>query len=378
MRILCVSHSQKLGGAERVLSEAVGALVQSGHDVWVTLPSKGELESVLVSAGATCLHVSYPWWVHNAAASFGALRRARKLASHFRGCMRMVSVARDLKPDLVMSNTLTVAVGAIAARSVNAPHIWFVHEYGLRDHNLRFDFGSRASFWLMSKLSQVIVSNSKSIEAFLREHIPSWQIRLLHYAVVVPERSDTAELHGSFNLLVVGQIARSKRQHDVIKAVKLLRSRGRYVRLTIIGSEHDQEYSASLRALIQHSGVGDLVDILPFQECVSTYINAADAVVVASDSEAFGRITVEAMKLGIAVVGAASAGTAEIIKDDVNGLVYVPGDVIGLSSKIERLYDQPGERARLARAGRLYAASKFNAVNYRANLDAIVAEAVAR
>jgi len=82
-------------------------------------------------------------------------------------------------------------------------------------------------------------------------------------------------------------------------------------------------------------------------------------VLVPSRDEAFGRVAVEAMKRGRAVVGTARAGTAELVRDGKTGRAYVPGDVVGLAAVLDELLADDEERARLARAGWTWARAAF-------------------
>jgi glycosyltransferase involved in cell wall biosynthesis len=59
-----------------------------------------------------------------------------------------------------------------------------------------------------------------------------------------------------------------------------------------------------------------------------------------SKNEAQGRVTVEAMFNGCPVIGYASAGTLEIIKDKENGFLYTDiYDILQKVSYIEQHYD---------------------------------------
>lgn len=61
--------------------------------------------------------------------------------------------------------------------------------------------------------------------------------------------------------------------------------------------------------------------------------------VIASRYEAFGRITIEAMLNELPVIGANSAGTAELITDGVTGLLYPSGNVSKLSDALEMTFN---------------------------------------
>jgi len=99
----------------------------------------------------------------------------------------------------------------------------------------------------------------------------------------------------------------------------------------------------------------------------------ADLVVVCSRDEAFGRVTVEAMKAGKPVIGARSGGTAELIREGENGLLYTPGEVAELAGAIRRVAHDRILAGRLAECGRGWASETFTSDRY-GELFALVLE----
>lgn len=79
---------------------------------------------------------------------------------------------------------------------------------------------------------------------------------------------------------------------------------------------------------------------------------AADALLVCSRNEAFGRVVVDGMKLGRPVIYRASGGIPEMMRDGVTGLSYTPGSV-------EELADDPDRAARIDVAAKQHADVKF-------------------
>ena len=75
-------------------------------------------------------------------------------------------------------------------------------------------------------------------------------------------------------------------------------------------------------------------------------------VLMCSRSEAFGRVTVEALKSGRPVVGTRSGGTTELISEGVNGLLFAPGDAEGLANALRHLATEPGLLAMLSENAR--------------------------
>jgi glycosyltransferase involved in cell wall biosynthesis len=67
-----------------------------------------------------------------------------------------------------------------------------------------------------------------------------------------------------------------------------------------------------------------------------------------SQCEAFGRVTVEAMRAGLPVCGTKTGGTPEIIDSGVNGLLSPAGDAKALAANLMALESDEDLRRSLA------------------------------
>ncbi len=377
MKILWISHSQKLGGAERGLAEAVHGLIVNRHEIWVIVPSEGELASVLRKHGATVFAVPYRWWVHDGNMPLTWAQRAWYTGSHFRAAYRIARVVRRFKPEIMITNAMPVPAGALAAKFCGIPHIWCLHEFGERDQNLVFDLGKRFSFWFIHKMSDKVTVNSKALWNFVLQQLPDANLAIVYYAIDIPPTIPDVKLPSGFKLVLLGQITPGKGQHEAIEAVNILRARGLNVRLTLMGSEHNPSYSKCIHDLIEKYNLAGIVKFLGFSPTPLSYLKSADVVMVCSSNEAFGRVTVEAMKLSRPVVGACAAGTAELIKDGVTGLLYESGNTADLASKIEVLYQNAELRARLGANAREWATHTFTTEACASGLLKIIGEVMA-
>ncbi|MBD3920168.1 glycosyltransferase family 1 protein [Paenibacillus sp. PR3] len=81
---------------------------------------------------------------------------------------------------------------------------------------------------------------------------------------------------------------------------------------------------------------------------------AADVFLFPSATETFGNVVLEAMACETAVVGARAGGVADTVTHGVNGLLCDPGSVDSFADALERLYQEPEERGRLAARGLAY------------------------
>jgi glycosyltransferase involved in cell wall biosynthesis len=169
---------------------------------------------------------------------------------------------------------------------------------------------------------------------------------------------------GTICLLCVGRLVSEKGIHTAIEALGLLVLEEGFnnLRLTIVG-DGDCDYVAYLHRLVEQKNLGGYVEFVPVQskEALPALYHQADIFLFTSIwGEPFGRVIVEAMASGCAVVGAPVGGAAEMLREGENALTFAPGDPQDLCRQIKRLVEFPSLRDRLRRAGRDTAQRKFD------------------
>jgi glycosyltransferase involved in cell wall biosynthesis len=87
---------------------------------------------------------------------------------------------------------------------------------------------------------------------------------------------------------------------------------------------------------------------------------AADAFLLTSDHEAFGRVVLEAQLAGVPVVSTACSGPQELIADGQTGLLAPVGDASALAMALQRLLADQKLAAAIGERGRASAASRFS------------------
>jgi glycosyltransferase involved in cell wall biosynthesis len=348
VRIAWVSHEGFLGGAQLSFLEAARGMVDRGHTIHAILPEREDLAGPLEHAGVTVSVHRYTWWAVVAGPWRAPGYRLRRLARNLVAARHLARFFRDWRPDVVVSNTLAVPAGAFGARLARVPHAWYVHELVGEENDLYFDLGVPLSLGLMDRLSARLVACSRAVRDQLQRRIPASKIRVVYYAVEVPPQAPPPpSADGVLRLVMASRLAPAKRQEDAVRALGMLAKRGVRARLELIGRERP-DYGERLRRLAREGGVLDRVDFRQFGDDPHGHVAAADVALMCSRGEGFGRITVEAMKVGRPVVGADSGATPDLIRDGWNGLLYRPGDAADLAAKLEGLWR---DRARLQSMG---------------------------
>jgi glycosyltransferase involved in cell wall biosynthesis len=359
--------------------EAVSCLAERQVAVVGIVPAYGTLSRLLEASGASVVEQPNAWWATLAGTSTPRLAReivgsaARNVAA-FSPMSRLLG---EIDPDLVVTNTITVPLGAVAARRMGLPHIWYRHEFGRRDHGLRFHFGEHATFSAIDHLSDRVIVGSRSVLEDAPGRRFRSKARLVTYAVTVPpHKPDEGARDGPLRLIQIGRIAPSKGHKDAVRAAGELRRRGIDVEIRFVGPTRLPRYSEELDALAAAEGVADLISMSGFRPDPGAEVIQADVALTCSRLEAFGRTTVEAMKLGRAVIGARSAGTAELICDGQTGFTYAPGNAAELASKIELFARDRSLAAALGTNAKSWAGQTFTAERHALELMEVFQEAL--
>jgi glycosyltransferase involved in cell wall biosynthesis len=376
MRILWVSHSAGLAGAERALLEGVKGLSSEGISINIVVPSQGPLVPALSSLSVSVSVMSYGWWM--SPNNWKSLYyRPANCARNFGAWPKVLRFLRDLAPDLVVTNTLTIPIWALASKHLGLPHVWYLHESGIAEEDT-FDLGTRWTFKLIDALSRLIIVNSKSAGSSLNPLIPRKKIRLATYAVETPVGVNGRKAsHDIFRMALVGRVCLNKGQAEAIEAMSLLVRQGLKVHLKIVGNT-ESEFSRQLRRRTSDLDLEHNVEFVAFSDNPFEYVIDTDLALMCSHREAFGRVTVEAMKMGKPVVGAAIDATKELIQDGRNGLLYRVGDANDLAQKIGTLYHNREKLAVMSERARTWALDRFTTKGYSEDLRAIFEEALSK
>ena len=122
----------------------------------------------------------------------------------------------------------------------------------------------------------------------------------------------------------------------------------------------DGELRGELEARARRSGLESRVHFTGWRDDVADVLALADVCVLPSESEGFGRVLVEAMAMGRAVVATAIGGVPDVVVAGETGLLVPPADPAALAEAVRALLDDPARAARFGAAGRARAESTFS------------------
>jgi glycosyltransferase involved in cell wall biosynthesis len=166
-------------------------------------------------------------------------------------------------------------------------------------------------------------------------------------------------------LLYVGQVVRHKGVHTAIDAFKELAfdPECKGLSLTIAGGSLEPQYETWLKGVVHEAGLSDRVYFTGPKaqtELAALYLEHDIFIFPSVWDEPFGMTYLEAMASGMVVVGTAAGGSAEVMRSEVNSLVFERENGSDCARQIKRLLQNPRLLETLRSQGRQDVERTFN------------------
>jgi glycosyltransferase involved in cell wall biosynthesis len=319
-------------------------------ELHVILPRAGPLLDELIKLGIPHAVIRYYCWIGPRS---GLWKRLGLIVVSVVTSIPVMLRLIRWRIDLVCSNSVVVFTGALGAWMGRKPHVWFIHEFVDERYGLTPYLPLQLTMRIVDILSRAVLTSSDTIRGEYARYFSDEKMYVARQAVLLP--SSVSHLgvpfrHGAaLRCVSLGALHPGKGHSDAIRATGNLSKRGFAVQLTIIGEGPER---ASLESLVRAEGILERVHFSGFLADPFPVMNAADIILVCSRKEGFGRVAVEAMRLGKPVVAAASGAILELVRDGFNGFLYSPGDHEELADKLLKLLRSRSLRMKLGENGR--------------------------
>jgi L-malate glycosyltransferase len=372
-RVLYVNQTGQMSGAERSLLDLLGGLPPDLEPA-VACP-RGELEETLRRLGVE----THDLPATDASFRLHPLHTARGIGWVGRTGFRVRALARRFDAKLVHANSTRAGLAAVSgARIGGRPAIVHIRDWA---PPTRF---ARMTLRYVELGAAAIVANSRYVAAQLPRAGGRAIVRVIHDAVDAarfdPQRIDRAGARrrlgladGDEVIALIAQLTPWKGQQDAVRLLAELKPTRPGLRLLLAGSakftapsgRYDTlAYERDLGELIRSLGLEREVLLLGEREDVPQLLRAADVLLVPSWREAFGRIAVEGMAMGVPVVATSEGGPAEIVRDRVDGLVLPPRRPERWAAAVDELLRSPELRVQMGQRGRERALADFSVAGH--------------
>lgn len=349
MKILFVSHSSEIGGAERVLLNLIREIKKYGVQSLVALPGPGPLEQQFRENDIETFLTELKWWL------LGDHQDSREGILDFCDGIkdraeRLASMIRSNSIDLVVTNTSAIAEGALAAKATGVPHIWYIHELLGGNTVLITPVAKKLFFSVVSALSQIIIVVSQAVYNDLKESGGvDTVVKIINNGLEIKSHPETPRVSQKKNVITVGGIHEGKGIITLLQAARLVCDQLSQADFLVAGQVMDPVYYQMLLKERARLGLEERFHFLGFREDIPELLSQSDLLVLPSLKESFSMVILEAMNAALPVVATRSGGSEELIVDGGNGFLVPVGEPSLMAERIlfllnhESLARQMGE-----------------------------------
>jgi len=341
MRVAYLTHYADLYGANRSMLELIGELKRRGDlEPHVLLPVHGPLVGELERMGVPYRIIPFESRLarrdymgglhHRLMQRWRQARDARGRGRRNRGLLpAMVDQVKAWRIRLIHANSSAVSIAPDLASEASLPLVWHIRELLASHYGLQHDEGRGDHSRALRDADRLIVISRAVRDEVLRytalvrplEVVYNGVLPKARYAELRAVASNRWNGTGPFTFAMVGLIHPAKGHVEALEALRLVVDSGADARLIIAGDGR----IAALRERISALGLTAHVELPGFVPDAFSVYARAHALLMCSRHEAMGRVTVEAMACGLPVIGHASGGTPELMRDGLDGTLYDQG-----------------------------------------------------
>ncbi|HHP7240905.1 MAG TPA: glycosyltransferase family 4 protein [Cyclobacteriaceae bacterium] len=329
MNILFITFQGDVAGSTHSIYYLVTGLEKKGHSIWVGCRKKSLLYHMLQNTGVTTIEMNF------------------KNKFDFANARHIAGIVKAKDIDLVN-------VQSSKDRYTSAWAKWI---YGMKApilHTRRQKAKSpgnwlKRQFFIKTTKAIILISEGMK-ELFMASGYPENHLKVIYNGLpndftnsinynLTNKLRKKYEIHEHHK--VIGCVSRKKNQDQLIKALKFLPDE---VMVIFVGIN-----SIDYEALIEQENISQkliFTGTIDRDEAISHY-PLFDVSVLPSTMDGFGMVLVEAMAVGIPVIGTNFGGIKNVIRDEFNGLLYEDGNIKQLASYIIRLLEDDKLRQKL-------------------------------
>jgi glycosyltransferase involved in cell wall biosynthesis len=344
MRVLLLSTSMGMGGADQQLLSAAEALCLRGWNVRiVSLTPLGPMGLQARQQGIPTDSLEMPRGIPDP-----------------RGLARLARLLRSWKPDILHSHMVHANLMARLLRPVAHVPVLVSTIHSIQDGGRARILGYR----LTDRLADctTIVSEAAAERYLAMRAVSRERLRVIPNGVdtgrfrPLPEAGARLRrelgLGDAFAWLAVGRFVLAKDYPNMLAAFARVVAQRPDTVLLLVGRGSLQPQT---EALVESLGLAERVRFLGVRRDVPELMSAADGYVLSSAWEGMPVVLLEAGAAGIPIVATAVGGNREVVRDGETGFVVPPRDPAALAGAMLRLEELPSERRRqLSEAGRAH------------------------
>lgn len=370
IKVLFVTHVAGMAGANRSMFQLIKELKEDYNVFSAVLGPPCDPDKITIKKKLDEIHVEY---IETRVVFFKQHKPTIK--SFFRYLRFLHSqrfLYKKLKPykfDIVHSNSGVIDLGAYISKQLKSKHIWHLRDFGDKDYSL-YPVGGKLYEKYTYRHADAFIAISKAIQDHYQRIINPQKIHLIYNGIEeVEDRFIAKHQNKQIEFLCAGIITSGKNQMEIVKAADELINKRNITKfhVTLVGFQ-DEEYVCSIIKTINNNNLNNYFTILKETDGIKELASTMDVGIMCSNTEAFGRVTVEYMLQNLIVIANNHGANPEIINNGRTGYLYTANSYISLADKMQNIIEMPKFPTEISKSGMLSAKSHFLSIHNTNNI----------
>lgn len=350
LKVVQVVEDLEIGGAERVIETIALGLDSNLFKVEVWCLVKGGKVAESLAKRGIAVRILGLTSYYNPANIFklaALIRHSRAMIIHSHG---------------YYASTFARLAAILVRRLIIITHV-HTTQYGMRLRNHLIDR-------LLSRITDKIICISQAVQDFVvnKEGINPDLTTIIYNGINLPPNTKDSSSQGNILkliglnsnhvvVIVVASLQPHKGHKVLIEAFAKIIKKAPHTRLIIIG---EGPLKDSLSGLVSKKGLSMYIKFLGEQDNVYQYLSISDLFVLPSiEREGLGLALIEAMAMGLPVIGSDLGGIKELIAPGSNGRLFQPGNASELANEMYSIINDEAESKKMGLVGKKMHAKNF-------------------
>lgn len=368
------------GGASYSMASIAVGLARRGHESHALIPRTRarKMHDYLQSNGVIVHEIAIPWLVYRNKDQRFSNRFKQQIKSVLNRALCPIAeqaadqIIRYNKIDIVHIGGAVISLGQKAARNNACKLVWHIREFVQEDHNL--EFFPWANQYEKMRDADMLICVSDAVKKKMSTVCPNTDMVTIHNGIDTSlffpaELSHKTRIPA--RLMFASGIVESKGVFVVVEAISKVSKRFP-VKLDIYGNASPENLS-KFADVCSENGLESIIEYKGLTQSIANEYRHHDIQIVASQCEAFGRVTAEAMFCRCLVVGADSGGTSELLGEG-RGVLFKAGDSDSLAKALIKAIENDEESEVIRDRAYEYACNNLMLDDYVNRIESVYLE----
>lgn len=346
-RLLVVSHSGGMAGAETVLFEELRELSKC-FDCQLVLPKDSDKFATKIKQAGLAVNVQR---IRFKLYGNGVVRVIAKALFNVYAILRLRKTVVESGVELIYSNSAVNWLGMIVAVITKVPHVLHFHEHPNRECGYVSPVLDKTFRYLIMKSGTQCVYISENMRDYWRKRL---DLKVNDYVVYNPIKSVdwlacVKKIPGPLSFGFAGTFYPRKNVLFLLEAFAEVRNRHPEVKLFLAGGGPQL---GAIKKKLDELQLQESVTLLGQVDNIETLFCEIDIFVLPSISEAMPLVVLEAMKAGKACLVTAECGLHEMFSDGEHCIYIDPLNKSDMVESMSLLVDDEKKRLALAESAK--------------------------